>query len=132
MDPSCRSSALPHSLGHDFFNFFIFFLIEVNGWSDYDLALHVIRILMAELQVTHMNYYVNFHPCGQRHSIGCILHLFKHFYWSFVFSHEALVFASPKLNLFRSQFDEDPISHPKLKGVTFLICPLLHLLRGFL
>ena len=47
-------------------------------------------------------------------------------------SSRALVFASPESNLFRSQFDEDLISCPKLKGAVLLIYPFLHPLRGFL
>ncbi|KAA0042050.1 RNA-directed DNA polymerase-like protein [Cucumis melo var. makuwa] len=66
VDTLCGSSALSYLFSHNFFNIFVFFLTKVDDWANYDISLQVFSILAVRLQVTHMNYWVDFHPCGLR------------------------------------------------------------------
>ena len=107
-------------------------MLEVDIWPNSGIAATIIGVGVIGFEIAHMNYWVNFHPCGQRHPIRSVSDLLQDFYWTLILPDKALVLLASESNLFRSQLDQNLIPYSKFEGAPLLVRPLLHVLGGFL
>ena len=97
-----------------------------------NVAADIIWNEVLRLQVVHMDYKMNFHPCGQCYLVRSSIDFLEDFKRSFIFLDESLVFLASKSNLFILEFDEYLISSSQLEGTTLFIRLLFHMFRSFL